>query len=259
MHDNYMRPLDPAGLARAYRDIQMVFQDPNGSLNPRKTVGQALEEPLRLHLALDRAARAARLRVLVEQVGLAADHLSRFPHQLSGGQRQRVGIARALAVEPKILLLDEPTSSLDVSVRGQVLGLLQELQRRLGLAYLFITHDLQVVRHVADRVAVMYLGGIVETGRTADVFRTPVHPYTRALLSAAPVAEWGRTRTRLRLHGEIGSPIDPPDTCRLVGRCPLERASCRDAKPALVAVGRDHHAACPVVAEQMVQSLQRPH
>lgn len=252
----YMRSLDPAGLARAYRNIQMVFQDPNASLNPRMTVGQALEEPLRLHLQLDRAARVARTAELMDRVGLVAGHLARYPHELSGGQRQRVGIARALAVEPKVLLLDEPTSSLDVSVRGQVLALLQQLQRELGLAYLFITHDLQVVRHIAHRVAVMYLGGIVETGPTADVFRAPAHPYTRALLSAAPVAEWGVQRARLRLHGEIGSPVDPPDACRLVGRCPLEQPDCRRAKPPLLPVGPSHDAACPVAAAQLVQSLQ---
>ena len=252
----YMRPLDPAGLARAYRDIQMVFQDPNASLNPRMTVGQAIEEPLLLQLRLDRAARVARARTLADRVGLGAGHLARYPHELSGGQRQRVGIARALAAEPKVLLLDEPTSSLDVSVRGQILALLQELQRDLGLAYLFITHDLQVVRHVAHRVMVLYLGGVVETGPTQDVFRAPVHPYTRALLSAAPVAEWGVKRSRLRLHGEIGSPIDPPDACRLVGRCPLEQPGCRRAKPPLLRVGPSQDAACPVAGRALVQSLQ---
>ena len=157
-------------------------------------------------------------------VGLTASHLDRYPHELSGGQRQRVGIARAIAVSPDIVILDEPTSSLDVSVRGQILDLLLELQERLNLAYLFITHDLQVVQHVADRVAVMYLGGIVETGPTAALFADPKHPYTRALLSAAPVARWGVKRTPHAAVGEISSPIDPPDACRLVGRCPLAQA-----------------------------------
>ena len=158
-----------------------------------------------------------------------------------------MGIARAIAVSPDIVLLDEPTSSLDVSVRGQILDLLHELQQRLNLAYLFISHDLQVVQHVADRVAVMYLGGVVETGPTAEVFRTPKHPYTRALLSAAPVAQWGVTRTRVRLAGEITSAIDPPDACRLVGRCPLAQPSCSASKPPLIDIGNGHAVACPVV------------
>lgn len=243
-----MRPLNPVELARMYRRVQMVFQDPNGSLNPRMTVGQVLEEPLRLHLQLNRTARGMRVRELVGLVGLTDAYLERYPHELSGGQRQRVGIARAIAVQPGLIILDEPTSSLDVSVRGQVIALLRDLQRRLGLSYLFISHDLQVVRHVADRVAVMYLGSIVEIGPTEAVFRDPQHPYTRALLSAAPVAEWGVKRTRLRLAGEITSPIDPPDACRLVGRCPFEQSSCSAGRPLLIGVGGDHAVACPIVA-----------
>ena len=231
-----------------YRRIQMVFQDPNASLNPRMNVRQVLDEPLWLHLDLPKVERAQRVRELIEMVGLTAGHLDRYPHELSGGQRQRVGIARAIAVSPDIVILDEPTSSLDVSVRGQILDLLLDLQRRLNLAYLFISHDLQVVQHVADRVAVMYLGGIVETGPTADVFRDPRHPYTRALLSAAPVAEWGVKRTRLRLAGEITSAIDPPDACRLAGRCPLAQPSCSRGKPPLLDIGHGRALACPVVA-----------
>jgi oligopeptide/dipeptide ABC transporter ATP-binding protein len=242
-------PLQPRLLAGVYRRIQMVFQDPNASLNPRMSVRQVLDEPLRLHLDLPRAARTARLRELVEMVGLTPLHLDRYPHELSGGQRQRVGIARAMAVSPEIVILDEPTSSLDVSVRGQILDLLLDLQQRLNLAYLFISHDLQVVRHVADRVAVMYLGGIVEIGPTERIFSAPQHPYTRALLSAAPVAQWGVARTRLRLVGEITSPIDPPDACRLVGRCPLAQPACAAVKPTLIDIGHDHAVACPVVID----------
>jgi len=239
-------PLSTTGLASAYREIQMVFQDPNSSLNPRMTVRQLLHEPLRLHLAMPQDARDPRATALVEMVGLSTTHLDRYPHELSGGQRQRVGIARAIAVEPNVVILDEPTSSLDVSVRGQILDLLRSLQERLDLAYLFISHDLQVVRHIADRVAVMYLGGIVEIGPTEAVFTNPTHPYTRALLSAAPVAEFGARRPRLRLTGEIPSPIDPPDACRLAGRCPLQQPACTERRPPLAAVDATHMAACPV-------------
>jgi len=246
--------LGPAGLARVYRRIQLVFQDPNSSLNPRMTVRQAIEEPLQLQLKMGRAQRAARSRELVAMVGLADEHLDRHPHQLSGGQRQRVGIARALAAQPQVLILDEPTSSLDVSVRGQILELLQDLQQTLGLAYLFITHDLQVVRRVSHRVAVMYLGGIVEQGRTEDVFADPIHPYTRALLSAAPTARWGVTRERFRLAGEIPSPVDLPDACRLAGRCPLAEKPCHRAKPALIPFGPHRAVACPPALAQR-QSL----
>jgi oligopeptide/dipeptide ABC transporter ATP-binding protein len=239
--------LQPSRLAGVYRRIQMVFQDPNASLNPRMSVRQVLEEPLKLHLYLLRSERTARVKELIEMVGLTESHLDRYPHELSGGQRQRVGIARAIAVSPEIVILDEPTSSLDVSIRGQILDLLLELQDKHRFAYLFITHDLQVVQRVADRVAVMYLGGIVETGPTAALFSDPKHPYTRALLSAAPVARWGVKRTRTRLSGEISSAIDPPDACRLAGRCPIARPSCSAAKPPLLDLGDGRAVACPFV------------
>jgi oligopeptide/dipeptide ABC transporter ATP-binding protein len=232
-------------LSREYRNIQMVFQDPNSSLNPRLTVFQALSEPLRLQMKMGRRARQKRCLELVDMVGLTAEHLERHPHQLSGGQRQRVGIARALAAEPKVVILDEPTSSLDVSVRGQVLDLLQELQANLNLAYLFITHDLQVVRYISHRIAVMYLGGIVEEGPTSEVFERPIHPYTRALLSAAPVAQWGVKRERFRLEGEIPSPVGLGDRCRLVTRCPMAERGCREAKPPLIELTEGRSVACP--------------
>ena len=247
---NSILGLQPSRLAGVYRRIQMVFQDPNASLNPRMSVRQVLEEPLSLHLYLLRSERTARVKELIEMVGLTEVHLERYPHELSGGQRQRVGIARAIAVSPEIVILDEPTSSLDVSIRGQILDLLLDLQARLNLAYLFITHDLQVVQHVADRVAVMYLGGIVETGPTDKLFANPLHPYTKALLSAAPVARWGVKRRRTRLSGEISSAIDPPDACRLVGRCPMARPSCSAAKPPLIEIGAGRAVACPVVIER---------
>ena len=242
--------LQPSRMTGVYRRIQMVFQDPNASLNPRMNVRRVLEEPLSLHLYLLRSERKARVSELIEMVGLTESHLDRYPHELSGGQRPRVGIARAIAVSPEIVILDEPTSSLDVSIRGQILDLLLGLQERLNLAYLFITHDLQVVQHVADRVAVMYLGGIVETGPTERLFADPKHPYTRALLSAAPVARWGVKRTRTRLAGEISSAIDPPDACRLAGRCPFAVPSCSVAKPPLIDIGDGRAVACPIVIER---------
>jgi oligopeptide/dipeptide ABC transporter ATP-binding protein len=250
--------LNSVALASAYRQIQMVFQDPNASLNPRMTVRQALHEPLQLHLKMPLQAREARARQLIDMVGLTVVHLDRYPNELSGGQRQRIGIARAIAVEPEVVILDEPTSSLDVSVRGQILELLLDLQEKLNLAYLFISHDLQVVRHMADRVAVMYLGSIVEIGSSAQVFGMPRHPYTRALLSAAPVVKWGEKRTRLRLSGEISSPIDPPDSCRLVGRCPYEQPSCTMGRPPLMAIAKGHSVACPIVVAREATAQLTP-
>lgn len=242
-----VRALHRRALARSYRDVQMVFQDPNSSLNPRMTIRSVLHEPLRLHTDLDCRARDARAEELLVSVGLTPAHLDRYPSQLSGGQRQRVGIARALAVSPKLLLLDEPTASLDVSVRGQILDLLERLQDERSLAYLFISHDLDVVRRIADRVLVMYLGAIVESGNTEDLFTDPAHPYTRALLSAAPVAVPGRKQDRFRLHGEIPSPFDVGVGCRLSGRCPFVEDSCREQQPALLTISSTHQAACPVV------------
>jgi oligopeptide/dipeptide ABC transporter ATP-binding protein len=235
-------------LAKAYGDLQMVFQDPNSSLNPRMTVRQVIEEPLRIHFHLDRAAREERAVQLLADVDLSPEYLSRYPPQLSGGQRQRVGIARALAVRPKVVLLDEPTASLDVSVRGQILRLLARIQAEQGIGYLFISHDLEVVRHFADRVMVMYLGTIIEQGPTAEIFGHPSHPYTRALLSAAPVAEHGRVKKRLLLSGEVPSPIDLPTGCRLASRCPLVQPTCTTSCPPLAPVGPDHLSACPVTS-----------
>jgi peptide/nickel transport system ATP-binding protein/oligopeptide transport system ATP-binding protein len=234
---------------RHYSDLQMVFQDPPASLNPRMTARQTIEEPLRLHTDLDRAARMREVDDLLVQVGLRSQLADRYPRQMSGGECQRVAIARALAVSPKVLLLDEPTASLDVSVRGQILELLQRLQAERGLAYLFISHDLAVVRHIADRVMVMYLGQVVESGTAAEVFEHPAHPYTRALLTAAPVAEFGRRiERRLRLDGEIPSPTDLPPGCRLASRCPLATAACAAAPPPVVSLSSTHSARCPVTA-----------
>lgn len=232
------------------RQAQIVFQDPYASLNPRLTVAQIIGEPMCVHGLASKETLYDEVNAVLEMVGLSPEHAKRYPHELSGGQRQRVGIARAIAVSPEIVILDEPTSSLDVSIRGQILDLLLDLQQRLNLAYLFITHDLQVVQHVADRVAVMYLGGIVETGPTAPLFADPRHPYTRALLSAAPVARWGAKRTRTRLSGEISSAIDPPDGCRLAARCPFALPSCSTTRPPLIDIGDGRAVACPVVIER---------
>ena len=233
-------------LSSVYSTLQMVFQDPTSSLNPRRTVSATLDEPLRLHTTLTKARRVERIRELLHDVELSESLMGRLPRQLSGGQRQRLGIARALAVEPKAILLDEPTASLDVSIRGQIIALLERLQSELGLAYLFISHDLGVVRRISDRVLVMYLGGIVEEGPTSEVFADPRHPYTRSLLSSAPVVAHGRERTRLRLVGEMPSPLNIPAGCRLVGRCPLAVAQCSQTRPPLLEVSDDHRAACPV-------------
>jgi peptide/nickel transport system ATP-binding protein/oligopeptide transport system ATP-binding protein len=219
------------------RHAQLIFQDPFASLNPRMTIGDTLAEPLILHRLVPAAGRRARVDELLELVGLRREHAQRYPHEFSGGQRQRIVIARALAGEPRLIVCDEPVSALDVSIRAQILNLLRDLQRRLGLALIFISHDLAVVKHIADRVAVMYLGRIVETGPVDAIFADPRHPYTRALLSAIPVAAPGRLRERFALTGDVPSPIAPPPGCHLHRRCPHARPRCAGEAPALEPVG----------------------
>ena len=228
------------------RQMQVIFQDPYASLNPRMTVGAMLGEPLMLHgLAKSEAARKARVGELLELVGLRAEHARRYPHEFSGGQRQRLAIARALAVEPKLIVADEPVSALDVSIQAQVINLMRSLQARFGLAYVFISHDLAVVKHIADRIAVMYLGKIVETATTDDLFRNPRHPYTRALLSAVPQPDPTVVRERALLEGDIPSAMNPPSGCRFHTRCIYARDSCKIDVPELTDDGTGHATACP--------------
>ena len=230
------------------RRMQIIFQDPAGSLNPRRTVGASIGEALAIHKLAKGDAARARVAELLGLVGLDAASAGKHPHELSGGQRQRVGIARALAVEPRFVVCDEPVSALDVSVQAQIVNLLVDLQERLGLTYLFIAHDLAVVEHVSTRTAVMYLGRIVEEGPAKEVARAPVHPYTRALLAAAPIADPSQRRTRALLRGEPGSAFDPPTGCRFHPRCPDAIPRCSTDDPPLVQLGGGRRAACHVHA-----------
>ncbi len=234
-----------AALRAKRRHFQMIFQDPFSSLNPRLTVGESIGEALDLHrLTPTREARRQRIGELLAGVGLDAAHAERFPHEFSGGQRQRIGIARALAVEPRLIVCDEPVSALDVSVQAQVVNLLQDLQRGRGLAYLFISHDLAVVEHLSHRIVVMYLGRIVEVGPAKELCRTPRHPYTQALISAVPVVDPDAKRQRIILAGDVPSPIHPPSGCPFHPRCPVAEARCRTEVPPLRETGAGRQVAC---------------
>lgn len=235
----------PADKLRALRrEMQFIFQDPFSSLNPRMTVGALIEEPLRIHGIGNAAERRARVVSLLDKVGLRAEHADRYPHEFSGGQRQRIGIARALATSPKIVIGDEPVSALDVSIQAQVLNILEDLKDEFGLTLIIIAHDLAVIRHIADRVAVMYLGEIVELGDAAQVFEAPAHPYTEALLSAIPIPATGARKARIAIEGDPPNPIAPPSGCRFHTRCPHAQDICRNEHPSLRDVENGRQVAC---------------
>jgi len=237
-------------LRRLRRDMQIIFQDPYSSLNPRMKVGQIIEEPLIIHKIGNREQRKSRAQELLRLVGLEPEHAGRYPHEFSGGQRQRIGIARALALNPKFIVCDEPVSALDVSVQAQIVNLLQDLQAQLGLTYLFVSHGLSVVEHISTRVGIMYLGKLVEVGSSREIFHNPLHPYTRALLSAIPIPDPTRRRERLPLTGDTATALEPPSGCRFRTRCPLAEPRCADLEPKLVEVSPDHFVACMVVAPE---------
>ena len=229
-----------AKLKKFRQDMQMIFQDPYASLNPRMTVGEIIREPMDIHGILNtKEEREARVRELLEIVGLKPDHIRRYPHEFSGGQRQRIGIARTLALNPKFIVCDEPISALDVSIQAQVINLLEKIQEEMGIAYLFIAHDLSMVKHISDRIGVMYLGNIVEVGEADDVYHNPLHPYTQALLSSVPIPDpkTARVKERIVLEGELPSPINPPSGCVFRTRCPKATERCAKEKPTLKNVG----------------------
>ena len=244
-----------SALRQLRRRAQIIFQDPSSSLNPRLTVGQTLSEPLAIFHITARNGRQARVRELLAQVGLPGDAADRYPHEFSGGQRQRIGIAAALALEPSLIVADEPTSALDVSVQAQILNLMAGLQRSLGLAYLFISHNLEIVRHLSDRVAVMYLGKIVELAPAERLFAEPLHPYTQALMSAIPNPDPEAIYAPVALAGEPPSPLNPPAACRFHPRCPMAKSVCAELEPALLDDGGGHFVACH--AAEWARSVSR--
>ena len=235
------------------KDMQIIFQDPFSSLDPKKTVSQIIAEPIiENKIIKGKLAREERVLELMDTVGLAERYINTYPHELDGGRRQRIGIARALAMEPKLIICDEPVSALDVSIQAQILNLLKDLQKKLGLTYIFITHDLSVVNHFSDDIAVMYLGQIVEKAPAEELFDNPVHPYTQALLSAIPIPELGHQRQRVQLKGEITSPIEPPAECRFAKRCLMcNEEVCKKTVPQLIEISPNHFVACPLKQKEL--------
>jgi oligopeptide/dipeptide ABC transporter ATP-binding protein len=246
---------EPKQMRALRQEMQIIFQDPFSSLNPRKNVSHIVGEPLYVHGMTNRHERENRVLELLEVVGLKREHMRRYPHQFSGGQRQRIGVARALALNPKLIICDEAVSALDVSIRGQVINLLQDLQEEFGLTYLFISHDLSVVEHISDRVAVMYLGKLAEVADSETLYKIPLHPYTQALLAAAPVPDPKRKRKRIVLYGDVPSPIDPPPGCRFHTRCPFTKEFCKQQEPPLREVRPNHLAACHFVDSLEINPL----
>lgn len=238
-----------AKLKKMKRKIQMIFQDPYASLNPRMTVGDIIGEPLEIHGLAGGTAKNKRVQQLLDMVGLLPDHANRFPHEFSGGQRQRIGIARALAVEPEFIICDEPISALDVSIQAQVVNMLEDLQNELGLTYLFIAHDLSMVRHISDRVAVMYLGKVVEIADSNEIYENPRHPYTQALLSAVPIPDPDKEKAKQRiiLAGDVPSPLNPPAGCRFRTRCAKAQERCAQLEPEIKDIAPGHSVACHLV------------
>ncbi|MCG1022628.1 ABC transporter ATP-binding protein [Sutcliffiella horikoshii] len=246
-NDKDLVRISNAEMRKVRADLQVIFQDPFASLNPRRTIKQTLNEAMAIQQVIPKPKRMERMLELLECVGLPAEALNRYPHEFSGGQRQRIGIARALAVNPKLIICDEAVSALDVSIQAQILNLLKDLQKDFGLTYLFISHDLSVVRHISDRVMVMYLGKIVEIADKKSIFERPQHPYTQALLSAIPTTDLDVTKEKIVLKGDVPSPIDPPAGCRFHSRCPLANEFCKKVEPPLKEWNSQHYVSCHLV------------